>query len=56
MNIERYKKMFDKYIYNMFTFYNDMGWHINAWAWRNINSIEEKVMARKKDRQWLQGL
>jgi hypothetical protein len=47
MNIERYKKMFDKYIYNGLHFIMKYAGQLNSWAWRE----HVKILKRKQDKE-----
>jgi len=47
MNIERLKKMFDKYIYQGLHFIMKYAGQLNAWAWRK----HVKILRRKHDKK-----
>ncbi len=47
MNIERLKKMFDKYIYRGLHFIMKYAGQLNAWAWRE----HVKILRRKHDKK-----
>ena len=56
MNIERYKKMFDKYIYQGLHFLMEWSGRINSWAWRKHakilrakQSVEMEALIRNQE-------
>ena len=52
MNIERYKKMFDKYIYNFLYFVNHWSTKLHQWSWCKLYSDRRKGYGYKKRKVW----
>ena len=55
MNIERYKKMLDKIVYNSLHFIMKWAGMLNAWAWRkHVKIIEDK--RQKENEEYVKEL
>jgi len=48
MNTERYKKMFDKYIYNFLYFVNHWSTKLTSWSWCKLYSDRKKGYGYRK--------
>ena len=55
MSTERYKKMFDKYIYNGLHFIMKWSGQLNSWAWRKHTKILRDKQ-RQEDEEYVKEL